>query len=197
MTTYSQEQFDALINQVRAGDQDAASQLLENFEPQIRRVVRLRLTDARLRRSFDSMDVCQSVFANFFCRLSLGEFDITDPGQLVALLSTFARNKIISRHRKEVVRQPRNGKQIFYGDLASKFDVSDNQLTPSQNVEKKELLAKFEEKLSDEELQIASFRRQGLSWSDISGQLGLPADTLRKRLSRACDRIMSELELDQ
>ena len=55
--------FQELIERVRGGDGDAATELVRRYEPAIRRVIRLRLTDARLRRAFDSMDVCQSLLA--------------------------------------------------------------------------------------------------------------------------------------
>lgn len=38
----------------------------------LRRIVRMRFTDARLRRQMDSMDICQSVFGDFFVRMALG-----------------------------------------------------------------------------------------------------------------------------
>ena len=40
--------FDELIRRVRAGDPDAAAELVRNYEPAIRRAVRFRLADARL-----------------------------------------------------------------------------------------------------------------------------------------------------
>ena len=59
-----------LIRQVRNGDEAAAVELVRRYEPVIRRQIRvwLRMQDPRLRRVFDSMDVCQSVMASFFVR---------------------------------------------------------------------------------------------------------------------------------
>src|SRR5262245_7793683 len=45
--------FQDLISKVRAGDDDAAAELVRLYEPAIRREVRLRLRDPRLRRMFD------------------------------------------------------------------------------------------------------------------------------------------------
>jgi len=58
--------FRELIRRVRAGDHAAAAELVRVSEPAIRRAARIRLTDPALRRLFDSMDVCQSVFSSFF-----------------------------------------------------------------------------------------------------------------------------------
>ena len=54
------ESFQDLIGRVRVGDEQAAAQLVRTYEAQIRREVRLRMTDPRLRRLVDSMDICQS-----------------------------------------------------------------------------------------------------------------------------------------
>jgi hypothetical protein len=64
--------FAELLRRVRSGDQEAATALVRQFEPEIRRVVRLRLTDPRMRRVIDSADICQSVLANFFVRAAAG-----------------------------------------------------------------------------------------------------------------------------
>jgi hypothetical protein len=55
------QEFRDLIGRIRAGDAEAAATLVRAFEPELWRYVRIRLTDARLRRVLDSMDVCQSV----------------------------------------------------------------------------------------------------------------------------------------
>ena len=59
--------FRELMVRVRAGDDAAALEIVRQYEPLIRREVRLRLEDPRLRRALDSMDVCQSVLASFLC----------------------------------------------------------------------------------------------------------------------------------
>ncbi len=67
MVELSHEQFDDLMKPVRSGDEQAAVEMVKAYEPEIRRDVRLRLTDRKLRRTLDSTDICQSVFGNFFC----------------------------------------------------------------------------------------------------------------------------------
>src|SRR5689334_8009854 len=75
-TVSAETPFRKLIRRVRAGDQDAATELVRQYEPAIRRVVRVRLTDTRLRAALDSMDVCQSVLATFFVRAALGQYEL-------------------------------------------------------------------------------------------------------------------------
>ena len=51
--------FEELIRRVRAGDQDAATELVRRYEPAIRRAVRFRLADTRLQRVLDSREAKQ------------------------------------------------------------------------------------------------------------------------------------------
>src|SRR6516225_9100818 len=97
--------FADLIRRVRAGDNKAAEELVRYYEPTIRRVARVRLVDARLRRAFDSMDICQSVFASFFVRAALGQYDLQRPEQLLNLLVNMSRKKLIDRARQETAER--------------------------------------------------------------------------------------------
>src|SRR5271165_4547447 len=96
-----EEAFRKLIERVRAGEQEAASDLVRQYEPEIRRAVRLRLTDPRLHRFVDSMDICQSVLANFFVRVHAGQFELDRPEQLLRLLVTMARNRLYDQARRQ------------------------------------------------------------------------------------------------
>ena len=46
---------------------------MRRYEPAIRRAVRYRLVDPRLRRVCDTMDICQSVMVSFFLSAGFGE----------------------------------------------------------------------------------------------------------------------------
>src|SRR4051812_45998155 len=92
--------FADLLRRIRAGDERAADELVHRYEPAIRTEVRLRLGDPRLRRTLDSMDVCQSVLASFFVRAATGQYDLERPDQLVRLLVTIARNKVAYQARR-------------------------------------------------------------------------------------------------
>src|SRR5438045_6758201 len=95
-----QELFAELIRRVRAGDEEAAAELVRRYEPAIRRVVRVHLRDSRLRRLLDSTDVCQSVLATFFVRANLGQYELDTPTDLLKLLATIARHKVISQAQR-------------------------------------------------------------------------------------------------
>ncbi len=129
-------------------------------------------------------------------RAALGQFIFDGPDQLLRLLSTMARNKVIDRHRREKSRRPSgNGKQEMFCD-SHDHEPPDPCSSPSQVIQGRELLEQIAFRLTKQENAIAKLRRDGCSWKEISGQLGGSADSPRKQLSRACDRVFEELGID-
>jgi RNA polymerase sigma-70 factor (ECF subfamily) len=187
--------FQVLMAHVRAGDQAAAAELVHRYESLIRREVRLRLEDRRLARVFDSMDVCQSVLASFFVRAVAGQYDLHEPGQLVRLLVTMARNKLVSAARQQY-RQRRDPRRLA-GGAAGLEQVAEDSPTPSRVVAGKELLAKFLDRLSDDERRIVELRGQGLAWEEVARQLGGTAPARRMQLARAAERAARALGLEE
>jgi RNA polymerase sigma-70 factor (ECF subfamily) len=185
--------FRELIGRVRAGDEQAAADLVRQYEPLIRREVRLRLEDQRLRRVFDSMDVCQSVLASFFVRATVGQYELQDPTQLVRLLVKIAQNKVAAAARHQH-RQCRDHRRLA-GD-AELAGVADSDSTPSEQVAVREVLERFRAGLSDEEKRLADLRAAGASWEEIVGQLGGTAAARRMQLARAVERVAQALGLD-
>jgi RNA polymerase sigma-70 factor (ECF subfamily) len=188
------DRYAELLARIRAGDEQAAAELVRLYEPQIRLEVRtwLRLRDPRLRRVFDSMDVCQSVLANFFLRVAAGDFDLQRPEQLAALLVGIARNKL-SEHVRHHQRQRRDVRRVeAAGPAGPEVPM---QETPSRRVAGKELLAEFRRRLSEPERKLADLRASGRDWAAIAAAVGGTAEACRKQLSRAVDRIERELGL--
>ncbi len=187
--------FLGFIQRVRAGDQQAAADLVRLYEPEIRREVRLRLRDTRLRRDFDSVDICQSVLASFFVRAALGQYELEDPRQLVKLLVTMTRNKLIGKVRKQRMQIRDHRRLASEGEDRLKSVAAGP--TPSELVMGSELLEEFRKRMTSEEWQLAERRSQGLQWAQIASELGGTPEGLRKQLARAVDRIAGELGLDE
>jgi RNA polymerase sigma factor (sigma-70 family) len=187
--------FRDLVRRLRTGDEAAAAELLQRYGPTLRRTVRVRFRDPQLRRLLDSMDICQSVFHNFFVRVAAGQFDLDQPEQLLKLLATMARNKIANQ-ANALRAQRRDHRREEGGGL------EDGQLpapgsTPSQQVAAREMLRETHRRLSAEERRLLELRQQGHGWTDIAAELGGSPEALRKQLARAVDRVAQELGLDE
>src|SRR5262245_2318647 len=175
--------FDDLISRVRAGDQDAAADLVRLYEPEIRRAVHYRLADARLGGLLDSMDICQSVLKSFFVRAASGQYDLKTPQQLLALLATMARNKLISQARRQ--RAQRRDHRRDTSDTQDREAIVDPRATPSVDVAARDLLNEVRQRLSSDERRIMDLRNQGHDWATIAAQCGGSPDSVRIRMSRA------------
>jgi RNA polymerase sigma-70 factor (ECF subfamily) len=185
--------FAEFLRRIRAGDADAAAELVRQYEPVIRCEARLRMTDPRLGRLFDSLDVCQSVLASFFVRAAAGQFDLDRPEDLVRLLVRMAHNKVVSQARRHHARAADRAR----ADVSDLDAVGASGLTPSRLVADRDLLAEVRRRLTDEEQQIADLRGQGQGWPDVATVLGGTPEARRKQLTRALDRVARELGLDE
>jgi RNA polymerase sigma-70 factor (ECF subfamily) len=186
--------FADFLSRIRAGDQQAAAELVQRYEPLIRREVRLHLEDQRLGRLFDSMDVCQSVLASFFLRTAAGEYDLDKPEQLVGLLVRMARNKLASAARRQSRQKRDHRRATGGGDALDR--MADESDSPSEMVAGQELIQRFHALLSEEERQLVELRGEGLAWADVAERLGGTAQARRMQLARTLDRVGKELGLE-
>ena len=193
----SSEAFHDLMGRVRAGDPDAAAELIREFEPEIRLEVRVRLRvqDSRVRRLMDSMDITQSVLASFFTGVAIGRFQPTHPKQLLGLLISMTRNKLLTQVRDQR-RQRRDIRRVQSMESADGYLAAAGE-SPSQLIASKELLSEVDKRLSEEERTIAARRKAGLPWKSIAEELGGTPDGRRKQFERAFSRIVGELHLDE
>jgi RNA polymerase sigma factor (sigma-70 family) len=189
------DRFRDLIQRVRNKDEDAARELTERYANVIRRVVRMHLRDARLRQVMDSMDVCQSVLASFFVRTALGQYELETPEHLINLLTTIARNKLmnqVNRHRA----QRRDVRKNVTTDTEG-LTVLDRASDPSEQASAREILERVRSHLDQSERYLADQRAMGRTWQELAQELGGTDGALRKKLTRALDRVMSHLGIDE
>lgn len=188
-------QFAELIRRVRARDEDAAAQLMRRYESAIRRVVRIHLRDSRLRRVLDSMDICQSVLGTFFVRAALGQYELDSPEQLLHLLASITRNKVTNQANRLLSQKRDLRRNTLLGDQHDR--MVDRASDPGEQASAKELLEKIRSRLNDDERNLAEQRGLGRGWSELAEEFGGTDVALRKKLSRALDRVMAELGLDE
>ena len=192
----SNDTFQELMSRVRAGEPDAATELVRQFEPEIRLEVRVRMRvqDGRMRRVLDSMDITQSVFGSFFAGVAAGRFVPRNSRQLLRLLVTMTRNKLLTQVRNHK-RQRRDVRRVRSIDAVSCEPVSRGE-SPSEFVAGAEILGELHNRLSEEERRVADLRGTGLTWTAIAEDLGGTANGRRKQVERAMTRIVRELDLD-
>jgi RNA polymerase sigma-70 factor (ECF subfamily) len=190
------EAFRPLIAQVRAGDAQAAAELVRRFEPEIRRTVRVLLAGSHLRRLFDSMDISQSVLANFFVRVAAGQFEVHDPAQLLKLLVTMAHNRVRDQARRQHAAR-RDARRQQAGAAEAMAQVVSPEPGPANVATGQDLLREVRQLLSPEEGRVFDLWVRGCDWAEIAARAGGAPDALRQRHVRAVKRAARQLGLEE
>ena len=73
------------------------------------------------------------------------------------------------------------------------MSVSNRQVTPSQILLRREVLARIRSMLSEEEAKAIDLMLENRDWNEIGEALGLKADTARMRVRRALDRVRQDI----
>ena len=181
-----------LLDRAQSGDEAAVSLLVRRYEPELRRFIRVRLTDPRLRRYLDSVDICQAVLGRFFVGFFAGKFVLTNSGQFSTLLLTMAKNEICDQvrrtralHRGGAAAAPRQPVET----------LADHHGDHCQQVVNRDLVDTILQQLPERERFLAQRRMDGSEWGEIAADLNIEAETLRKRFSRSVERVLRRLKL--
>jgi RNA polymerase sigma-70 factor (ECF subfamily) len=188
----SNDAFPDLLRRVRAGDDEAAAELFRRYEPALRRFIRTRMWHRHLRRTLDSIDVCQSVFAGFFWGVRLGRYELKTPEDLCRLLAVMARNKVVSQLRRPHVTRQQEASE---GERDTGGLTAPAEEGPCRQTEARDLLEAVRHRLTAEECWLAEQHALGRSWAEIAAERRASPEALRKRHDRALQRVAEELGL--
>jgi DNA-directed RNA polymerase specialized sigma24 family protein len=187
--------FEDLVKGIRQGDDQAAAALLRRYEPAIRRAIRFRMSDTRMNAVLDSMDVCQSVMGSFFIRAAAGQYELDSPTSVMQLLIGMAKKKLAMQVRHQRA-QRRDNRKVAANGLDDAV-IAAKGATASQYVAAGELMKAVQDRLTPEDQQILNWRNQNVEWTDIAARLNTTPEAIRKKFSRALDRIAVDLGLDE
>ncbi len=189
----STDGFQALLDRITHGSEEAAWELVERYGSHIRAVVRRRMHPS-MRRLVDSDDFVQSVWGSLV-RIGprLGASDGPEP--MVALLATMAQNKVIDAVRQRTMTtKHRMVTQGLDGSLVGAKSLSggDPQGTASQVAIARE---RWNRMLAEEpplSKQMLELRLAGGTYTEIAQQLGINEKTVRRTIARLLEREAAE-----
>jgi RNA polymerase sigma-70 factor (ECF subfamily) len=185
--------FADLMDRLRRGDADAASEIFSCFAHRLIGLARTRL-DRLLRQKLDPEDVVQSVFRSFFERHVKGQLDLPDRESLWGLLTVITLRKC--GHRIEYFQTERRNlrrevvSRHTSDDSRSSFEAIARDPTPSEAAILAEMVEKLIEGLEGRDRQIVELRLQGYVISEISAQVHCTERTV----SRVLERVKKRLE---
>lgn len=191
----STSDFGDFLTRLRLGDGDAIRAFVSKYEPFIRRALRFRIARASLQSAADSVDVCQSVLGGFLLRLAAGDYALASEDDLRRLLVAIANKKFLVLNRRETAAK-RDHRNTFSLDNMKELadEVSQRGIGC---VDHHDLLNEVIKRLSPDEQSLFLSRREGMSWHAIAERTSEDIIVLRKRLSRALNRVAVELKLEE
>lgn len=175
-----QEFFAAL----RSGDPQTVDSLLNRLDPSLRRIIRARLHDARVRRVADTSDIFQSLLKDFLFQRESERSPSESSAGLYAYLGAAACHKIQAKLRKE---------RRHVGSLVDGLEPVSPEPGAGQPLENRDLIEAVRARLDEDRRLLFDLTMQGLTWTEISAIFGGKPDALRMRLRRGIANVLSEL----
>ena len=179
----------AFLVRIQAGDEQAARELLQRYEPEVRLVVRRQLPRL-LRSRFDSLDFLQSVWGDFFQKVRTGPAEFTDSRHLVAFLARAAKNKVIDQYRRAgSLKHNMHREEPIWGDSGRPREIEASGDTPSEVVQAREALDRLASLVPDDRRAIVALKAEGLSSKEIGDRLGISERTVQRVLEELRRRV--------
>jgi RNA polymerase sigma factor (sigma-70 family) len=189
-----ESQLADFLKRIQEGDEGAARELLQRFEPEVRLVVRRQLPRL-LRSRFDSLDFLQSVWGSFFRRMRDAPTDFEDSRHLVAFLARAAKNKVIDEYRRAAsLKNDMHREEPLWGDGRRPKEVADPIDTPSEVAQAHEVFDRLHALLPEERRTMLELKAEGLSSKDIGDRLGVSERTVQRVLEDLRRRMETEWE---
>jgi RNA polymerase sigma-70 factor (ECF subfamily) len=170
--------LETLLDQLAAGDAEAARKVFVTYEPYLRLVVRRQLT-AALRARFDSGDIVQSVWADLLTGFQTGRWTFSSAEQLRAFLVKVTRNRLIDR-----VRQTQTSLR-----LEQRLDSGELRELPAPpaapvgaQLEADEIWQRLLALCPPRHRHLLRLKRQGFPLAEIAARTGLHEGSVRRIL---------------
>ena len=185
------QRFHNLLTRLKAGDQDAATQVVEEYGPHIYRAIRRRFRSKKLQILYNSDDCMQSVWGWFFANAA--DFDKCDtPRHLINYLARTAANKLIDQQRSlNAGRNDINREApLANSKCLDQFGLVDPGPTPSHRVSLQDQYDHCTRGLSPEKRTIVAMYAEGHSPEEIPVKLNLAVSP--RSVRRLLDDLISK-----
>lgn len=186
------DDLESMLARVRAGDREAAAEVMQRYGPILRRRFRHKLGRS-LRRLFDSQELSSTVARRFDQFVRSGKVRAETPGQLVALIEQIANNALARK-----IRVMENLQRVECGDdstlasaLLQRLREADRAGPEEAELEIDRILRALE---SPEEREMLSLWLGGSSHGVIATHLDISPAAARKRWERLRRRLRDLIE---
>ncbi|MFO0968453.1 MAG: sigma-70 family RNA polymerase sigma factor [Gemmataceae bacterium] len=190
----SDTSFPALMARLRAGHDDAAARVFQQYARRLMALARIHL-DGALRQKVDPEDVMQSAFRSFFHHQVDRGYEPDNWDGLWRLLALITVRKCYDRHEhfraacrdvgREVPRSP--GHDPGADDSAMSWQALTREPSPSEAAMLAETVQGLMRELSARDREILTLSLQGFGPPEISSQVGCTERTVYRVLEHIRD----------
>lgn len=188
--------FDRLMDRLRRGDEDAATEVFHRFVQRLLALARSQL-DSWIRTRVEPEDVIQSVFRSFFTRFEAGQFQLGDWDNLWTVLTLITVRKCANRlefwqaAKRDLRREANVRPQSDPLEEALARDP-----TPSEAAILSETVEKLMKNVQEQDRSILGLHLQGWDIAAISTQVQRTERTVRRTLERV-RRMLMRLQAEE
>jgi RNA polymerase sigma-70 factor (ECF subfamily) len=180
--------FQALIERLRDGSDDAAAEIFRVYAGRLIALARTRLDRyPGIRRKVDAEDVLQSVFKSFFQRQAKGQFDLKDRDSLWGLLVVMTLRKVSRKVKRYHGREHDVRKEIgspWDGSDPGSWEAIAPEPTPAEAAVLADTVEQLMSGLDERDRKILTLRLQGCTAREIGDEVGLTQYTVEAVLKR-------------
>ena len=192
---FQQLTFGEVIARLRSGDEAVVQWFVRQYEPEIRRLIRIRLNGSTLRRTMDSVDICQSTFFKFLQQLAACNLHVDTPEELSKLLFTIAQNNLRDELRKSNTK--RRGQGVTFIKEQNLLPlIEDPALNPGQLAANRDFWETVKSRMTAGERDLVEQRAMGHDWKTLADRFQSTPAALRRRLVRLRSRLGHYLNPD-
>ncbi len=190
----AQSSFHNLLNQLKNGDQDAATKIYECYASQLIAKARGRL-DMNVQRKVDAEDIIQSVYRSFFHRFDEGQYELENWESLWGLLITITHRKCgrkldyFHADKRDVGRE--RNPNINTEDSVKQWEAIAREPTPEEAATLTETMEEMLELFNPRQRKILSLCLQGYTQQEVGEQIGCSERTVRRVLNTARQELES------
>jgi RNA polymerase sigma factor (sigma-70 family) len=174
-------ELELLMARVRAGDNDAVRQVIHQYGHHILRVIRHRLKQP-LRSQYDSSDVMQMVWQDFFTKC-VHEQAFESMEQLVRYLAGIAKHKMLEIERRYLDTQKRDLKRRLRLDspaISEERDLIDHRPSPEKMAADRDECDRLFAGLPPEMRKFGDMLLDGCTYTEIAAEFGWSARSVRR-----------------
>lgn len=186
--------FRALMNDVIAGREVAAGEIVSKYTAELVAVARREISP-KLARRIDAEDAVQSAYRSFFIRMGRGEYELGNGKELWKLLLTITLNKVRKQgkfhHAKK--RNVTNDESRAATGVAPEANLAESQEpSPQDAAMLVDQVSALLNSVRDDERPIIELRLQGYNSVEIAKEIGRADRSVRRILERIEQRLQEQ-----